>query len=141
MIAGTARVLQYLPADNPKRANFVQLLTSMASALKTAQGADGLWRANLLQPSQFPNPESSGTGFFVYGMAWGINNGVLDKAVYLPTVQKGWEGLNSHVSPEGKLGYVQPVGVGPAAASADSTVEYGIGAYLLAGSEVAKLLP
>jgi hypothetical protein len=56
-------------------------------------------------------------------------------------VQKGWEALNSHVSPEGKLGYVQPVGVGPAAAAADSTVEYGVGAYLLAGSEVAKLLP
>jgi unsaturated rhamnogalacturonyl hydrolase len=141
VIAGTARVLQYLPVDNPKRANFVQLLTSMASSLKAAQGADGLWRANLLQPSQYPNPESSGTGFFVYGIAWGINNGVLDKAVYLPTVQKGWEGLNSHVSPEGKLGYVQPVGVGPAAAGADSTVEYGVGAYLLAGSEVAKLLP
>ena len=60
---------------------------------------------------------------------------------YLPVVQKAWDGLNAQVSAAGKLGYVQPVGAGPAAATADSTVEYGVGAYLLAGSEVAKLLP
>jgi hypothetical protein len=94
VIAGAVRVLQYLPSDDPKRADFVKLLTTMSSSLKAAQGADGLWRANLLEPSA-----------------------------------------------AGKLGYVQPVGAGPAAATADSTVEYGVSAYLLAGSEVAKLLP
>lgn len=71
-------------------------------------------------------------------MAWGINEGLLEKSTYLPVVQKGWEGLNAHVNAEGN---VQPIGVGPAPASANSTVEYGVGAYLLAGSEFAKLLP
>jgi unsaturated rhamnogalacturonyl hydrolase len=74
-------------------------------------------------------------------MAWGINEGLLEKSTYLPVVQKAWDGLNAQVSSAGKLGYVQLVGAGPAAATADSTVEYGVGAYLLAGSEVAKLLP
>jgi unsaturated rhamnogalacturonyl hydrolase len=77
----------------------------------------------------------------LYGMAWGINNGLLEKETYLPVVQKGGEGLSSHVDAEGKLGDVPPVGAGPAAATANSTYEYGVGAYLLAGSEVAKLLP
>jgi hypothetical protein len=66
---------------------------------------------------------------------------LLDEATYLPVVKTGWDGLDAHVDAAGKLGYVQPVGAGPAAASADSSVEYGVGAYLLAGSEVAKLLP
>jgi hypothetical protein len=61
--------------------------------------------------------------------------------MYLPVVTKGWAGLNSHVDAAGKLGYVQPVGAGPAPAGEGSTVEYGVGAYLLAGSEMAKLLP
>lgn len=141
VIAGTVRVLQHLPSDDPKRPEFVKLLTTMSSALKAVQGQDGLWRASLLEPNRFPNPETSGTGFFTYAMAWAINEDLLEKSTYLPVVQKAWDGLNSHVNAEGKLGYVQPVGVGPAAASANSTVEYGVGAYLLAGSEVAKLLP
>jgi rhamnogalacturonyl hydrolase YesR len=141
VIAGIARILQYLPQDDPKRPDFIKMLQQMSAALKNAQGADGLWRANLLNPNSIPNPETSGTGFFTYGMAWGINNGILDKDMYLPVVTKGWAGLNSHVDAAGKLGYVQPVGAGPAAAPAGSTVEYGTGAFLLAGSEMAKLLP
>jgi unsaturated rhamnogalacturonyl hydrolase len=141
VIAGVARILTYLPQDNPKRAAFVTMLKTMANSLKAVQQPDGLWRANLLQPNSVPNPETSGTGFFTFAMAWGINNGILDKATYLPVVTKGWEGLNSHVDAAGKLGYVQPVGAGPAPAGAGSTVEYGVGAFLLAGSEMAKLLP
>ncbi|HEX3696560.1 MAG TPA: glycoside hydrolase family 88 protein [Polyangia bacterium] len=141
VIGGAARVLEYLPQDDPMRPNFVKLIQDMAAALMKAQGADGLWRANLLTPSQFPGPETSGTGFFTYGIAWGVNNGILDKATYLPVATKGWNGLVSHVDTAGKLGYVQPVGVGPADAPADSTVPYGVGGFLLAGSEMAKLLP
>jgi rhamnogalacturonyl hydrolase YesR len=141
VIASAARVLQYLPQDDAKRPDFIKLLQTMSSSLAAVQGADGLWRANLLNANQYPNPETSGTGFFTYAMAYGINNGFLDKPKYLPVVQKAWDGLNSHVDAAGKLGYVQPVGAGPAAAPADSTVEYGVGAFLLAGSEVAKLLP
>jgi rhamnogalacturonyl hydrolase YesR len=141
VMAGIARILQYLPQDDPKRPDFIKMLQQMATALKAVQGTDGLWRANLLNPNSIPNPETSGTGFFTFAMAWGINNGHLDKATYLPVVTKAWAGLNSHVDAAGKLGYVQPVGAGPAPAGAGSTVEYGVGAFLLAGSEMAKLVP
>ena len=75
----------------------------------------------------------------LYGMAWGINNGILDRATYLPVVKAGWQGLVSHVDANGRLGYVQGVGAAPAPASATSNAPYGVGAFLLAGSEVAKL--
>jgi unsaturated rhamnogalacturonyl hydrolase len=141
VIAGAARVLQYLPADDAKRADYVKVITDMAGALKKVQGTDGMWRSNLLVPTQYPNQETTGTGLFAYGMAWAMNNGELDKATYLPVVQKAWTGLTSVVSANGAVGWCQPVGAGPAAATAGSTTPFGIGAWLLAASEVAKLAP
>jgi rhamnogalacturonyl hydrolase YesR len=139
VIAGTVRVLQYLPQDDARRADYVTLLTTMAAALKAVQGTDGMWRSSLLNPTQFPNPETSSTGFITYAMAWGINNGVLDRATYLPVVQKAWKGLAAVVGTDGHVGYVQGVGAGPAAATATSTAPFGVGAFLLAASEVARL--
>jgi rhamnogalacturonyl hydrolase YesR len=141
VIAGAARVLQYLPADDAKRANYAQLVSDMAGALAKVQGSDGMWRSNLLVPTQYPNQETTGTGLFTYGMAWGMSNGVLDKATYQPVVQKAWTGLKSVVSANGAVGWCQPVGAGPAPATAGSTTPFGIGAWLLAASEVAKLAP
>jgi rhamnogalacturonyl hydrolase YesR len=142
VIAGTARVLQYLPADDAKRADYVKMLGAMAVALKKAQDQqDGMWRSNILVPTQYPNKETSGTGLMTYGIAWGINNGLLDRATYLPVVQKAWTGLQGVLDANGKVGWVQPVGEGPAAATAGSTTPFGQGAWLLAASEMAKLVP
>ncbi len=141
VIAGVARVLDYLPQDDPKRSDFINVLKTMTTALVKVQGSDGLWRSNLLNANQYPNPETSGTAFFTFGIAWGINNGILDKATYLPVVQKGWDGLVKYVDAAGKLGYVQAVGGAPGPATPDSTAPYAIGGFLLAGGELAKLLP
>jgi rhamnogalacturonyl hydrolase YesR len=141
VIAGAARVLQYLPADDPKHADYAKLVSDMAGALKKVQGTDGMWRSNLLVPTQYPNQETTGTGLFTYAMAWGINNGVLDKATYLPVVQKAWTGLMSVVSQNGMVGWCQPIGAGPAPASAGSTTNFCVGAWLLGASEIAKLAP
>jgi unsaturated rhamnogalacturonyl hydrolase len=141
VIAGIARVLEYLPQDDPKRPDFVNAFKTMSTVLLKQQGADGLWRSNLMNANQFPNPETSGTGFFTFAFGWGVNNGILDRATYLPSAQKGWDGLVSHVDAAGKLGYVQAVGGAPGPATADSSLPYAIGAFLLAGGELAKLLP
>jgi unsaturated rhamnogalacturonyl hydrolase len=138
VVAGIARVLQFLPTDDPKRADFVTLLKTMLAALKPVQGDDGLWRSNLLGPAN-QGPETSGTGFITFAMAWAINHGVADRATYLPVVRKAWQGLVGAVNADGKLGYVQNVGLSPGPAGADETHEFGVGAFLLAGSEVAKL--
>jgi rhamnogalacturonyl hydrolase YesR len=140
VVAGIARVLDYLPADDAKRADFVKVLNTMLTAVRPVQHADGLWPSDLLHGAT-GGPETSGTGFFTFAMAWGINRGVVDRTVYLPIVRRAWMGLVSHVDASGKLGYVQNVGAAPAPATADETHEYGVGAFLLAGSEVAKLAP
>lgn len=141
VIAGIARILEYLPQDDPKRPDFVNALKTISTVVAKVQGADGLWRSDLMNASRFPNPETSGTAFFTYGIAWGINNGILDKATYLPVAQKGWDGLLKYVDATGKLGYVQAVGGAPGPATLDSSLPYAIGGFLLAGAEMAKLLP
>ena len=122
--AGIPRVLSHLPRENEFRGRYVELLRIMAASLAQRQGEDGLWRSNLDDPDQYPNPETSGSSFFCYGLAWGINEGLLDKAVYLPVVVKAWNGLKRHIHPDGKLGYVQRVAGAPGGATRDDTHEY-----------------
>lgn len=139
VMGGTVRVLQYLPKNHPTRARYVRLLQTMAASVSRVQGEDGLWRPSLLDPTESPAPETSGTGFFCYALAWGINNGHLERKTYLPVVRKAWRGLVGHVREDGKLGWVQQIGAAPAKVTAEDNQEYGSGAFLLAGSEMLKL--
>jgi len=100
------------------------------------QGEDGLWRASLLDPDSFPAPESSGSGFILYGLAWGVNQKILSQADYEPAIRKAWQGLVHCVDANGRLGFVQPIGANPATLNATDSEVYGVGAFLLAGSEV-----
>ncbi|MBP1620817.1 MAG: glycoside hydrolase family 88 protein [Acidobacteria bacterium] len=136
VFAGLARVLEHMPADYPERGRFVTQFREMAARLVEIQGDDGFWRSSLLDPDEYPAPESSGTGFFAYGLAWGINRGLLDAATYRPAVERAWKGLNWAVKPSGQLGWVQQIGYDPRSVGPDDTVEYGSGAFLLAASEV-----
>jgi rhamnogalacturonyl hydrolase YesR len=112
----------------------------MMARVAQLQQPDGLWRSSLLDPALSPGGESSGTGFYIYAMAWGINNKILGRDKYLPVVKKAWAGLNTLVHPDGKVGWTQPIGADPRRNfSAESWEVYGAGAYLLAGSEVVKL--
>jgi rhamnogalacturonyl hydrolase YesR len=140
VMGGLVRVLKELPAGYAKRAFYEQQFKQMAARVASLQQADGLWRASLLDPNAYPGGEASGSGFFCYAMAWGINNGLLDKETYLPVVKKAWIGLNSLIQPDGRVGWVQPIGADPKKNfSAESWEVYGTGAFLLAGSEVIKL--
>jgi len=137
---GIPRVLEHLPKDDPQRKRYVELFQAMAAALVARQSADGLWRSNLDDPEQCPNPETSGTAFFCYGLAWGVNEGLLPKDRYLLPAVKAWTGLVRHVNEAGRLGYVQPVGAEPRPARENQTHEYASGLFLLAGGEVHRLL-
>jgi rhamnogalacturonyl hydrolase YesR len=140
VVAGIVRVLEYLPENDPKRMDFITVLNKMLNAVRPVQHADGTFPSNLLNGAN-AGPETSGTGFFTYAMAWGMNHGIVDRTVFMPVAQKAWKGLTSNVNADGRLGYVQDVGAGPGGAGPDSTREYGVGAFLLAGSEVAKFPP
>ena len=140
VMAGIARVLQDLPSDNPSRSKFVQRFREMAEKIVTLQQPDGFWRASLLDPESYPQRETSGTGFYVYALAWGINEGLLDRSKYAAAVMRGWSALRGSVHDDGKLAHVQPIGETPKHFDEESTDVYGVGAFLLAGSEVYRLL-
>src|SRR5215203_1265228 len=137
---GLVRLLKELPKNHPRRAFYANLYKEMMDRVLTLQQADGLWRSSLLDPDSYPGGEASGSGFYLYAMAWGVNNKLLDRNKFLPAVKKGWTGLNSLVTPDGKVGWTQPIGADPRKNfDAESWEVYGAGAYLLAGSEVIKL--
>jgi len=144
--AALVRVLQEIPADEAHRDVYVADLRAMCKALKACQREDGFWNVSLHDASNFGGKETTGTALFVYGMAWGINNGVLDRKEYLPAAVKAWNALvNDALHPDGFLGYVQGTGKEPKdgqPVSYDSVPDFedfGLGCFLLAGSEVYKL--
>jgi len=139
VIAGLARLIPFLDEKDKKRSWYIELFRTLSASLKPLQGADGLWRASLHDPEEFPNPETSGSGFICYALAWGINNNILDRNDYLPAVEKAWKGLNEAIHDNGKIGWVQQIGKSPEEVNFNDTQAYGAGAFLLAGSEMLKL--
>ncbi|MBC8152864.1 MAG: glycoside hydrolase family 88 protein [Bacteroidetes bacterium] len=140
VMGGLVRVLQELPANHPSRPYYLAMFRQMSERLLGLQQADGLWRASLLDPAAYPGGEASGSGFDCYALAWGINQGILARKTYRPAVEKAWVALTQLVSPEGRVGWVQPIGADPRSNfNAESWEVYGTGAFLLAGSQVIKL--
>ncbi|WP_323816287.1 glycoside hydrolase family 88 protein [Cellvibrio sp. NN19] len=138
VFGGLALILMELP-EGPQKAYFTKLFQDMAQSLIKLQSPQGHWPMSLKAGDLYPTPETSGTAFFTYGLAWGVNNGLLERKTYGKAIERGWASLVSHVTPEGLLGYVQPVGAAPGQAWPDKSEVYGVGAFLAAGSEVYKL--
>lgn len=139
VLAGTARVLDALPASDAYRARYLRLFQEMAATITRLQAEDGLWRVSLLAPELFPSPETSGSALFCYALAWGVNQGVLERDTTLPVVSRAWRALADHVDLTGRLGWVQLPGDLPRVVTQEDTMEFGVGALLLAGSEMALL--
>lgn len=144
VFAGLAKVLEDLPKSDPHRAEYIQIYQDIAKSLAESQQEEGYWTRSILDPEHAPGYETSGTAFFTYGYLWGINNGHLDNSQYKPVVDKAWKYLTeTALQPDGKIGYVQPIGeradqhknVGP-----DTTADFGVGAFLLATSEMYKYI-
>lgn len=140
VIGGLAEILKTLPEnDTEYRPFYQQLFCKLSERLAGLQNKDGFWHASLLDPDSYPSPETSATGFIVYGLAYGVNQGYLPADKYLPVIEKGWKALVSAVEPDGKLGWVQPVGADPKKVTRDMTELYGTGALLMAAVEIYKL--
>ncbi len=138
-MGGLVRVLEVMPQNHPDRKKFEKQFKEMSKKIASLQQPDGSWHASLLDPASFPAKETSGTGFFAYALAWGINNGLLNYADYQQVVKNSWTALVTSVHPNGKLGYVQAQGRDPQGVTYDDTDVYGVGAFLLAGSEIYKM--
>ncbi|MCA9242056.1 MAG: glycoside hydrolase family 88 protein, partial [Planctomycetales bacterium] len=146
VFAGLARSLDVMPPGAPHRQELLATFQEMAAALLPVQRSDGFWNVSLHDPNDFGGRETSGTAFFVYGLAWGLNNGVLEGDEYLEAAVDGWNGMaNDALHPDGFLGYVQSTGKQPSDGqpvtydSVPDFEDYALGAFLLAGSEVYEL--
>jgi len=139
VMGGIVRTLEYLPKDDPARPTYIKQLQEMAARVAQLQGPDGLWRAGLLDPGDYDEPEISGSAFFTFALAAGVNQGWLDKKVYQPVIKKAWAGMLHHVYADGRLGCIQQTGAEPAPFKASASYTYGVGAFLLAGSEIRKM--
>lgn len=140
-IASIPKILNCLHDDRLKeKIKYQDLLYKMASSLAERQRKDGFWNVNLADLNQYPGPESSGTAFFVYAISWGINNNILDKKEFLPIAKKGWKALYNAVDDNGKVCWGQGVSRDPGKVKKEDSAEFVSGAFLLAGSEMYKLV-
>lgn len=139
VFAGLVNILNELEVGSKEYKYFLKIYKKMAKKLIEIQTEEGHWAMSLLGAEYYPTPETSGSSFFTFGLAWGINQGILDYDTYEPAVRKGWTAMTSYITEDGMLGYVQPIGAAPGKAWADKTEVYGTGAFLSAGSEVYKL--
>ena len=143
VFAGLAKVLQDLPGNDPHRDEYISMYNDMAKALAGCQQEEGFWSRSLLDADHAAGYETSGTAFFLYGYLWGINNGFFDKDEYATVVDKSWDYLTGIALQEnGKVGYVQPIGerADQHVVNAETTADFGVGAFLLAASEMVKYL-
>lgn len=138
VIGGLALLLEDMPKDYEHRDFYVNLYKEMAAKLLEIQPEDGLWRTSLLSPESYDHGEVSGSGFHTFAIAWGINNGLIDKK-HTSAVKKAWKALAACQHEDGRVGWVQNIGAFPEPASKDSYQNFGTGAFLMAGSEILKL--
>lgn len=139
VLAAVPRILRYVPQDYAATEKYLEMFKKLAAQVVKYQHEDGFWRTSLLDPASFPAPESSATALFVYGLAWGIAQGHLDRDTYLPYVVKGWQALLGSIHPNGMIGWVQLPAFNPRAVAFEDNIDYGAGAFLLAGCAVYEL--
>lgn len=139
VFAGLARSIPHLPHGDATRARMETLFREIAAKLIELQKSDGYWAPSLLASPEGTPPESSGTAFFTYGLAWGLKNKLLTGREYEIATQNGWRALVRAVHPDGKLGYVQQVSDRPDDVKYEDTQLYGVGGFLLAATAIADL--
>jgi rhamnogalacturonyl hydrolase YesR len=144
VFAGYAKIIEDMPNTTKHKEDYMNRFKDMAKALAKAQQEEGYWTRSILDAEHAPGPETSGTAFFTYGFLWGINQGILDKETYLPVVKKAWHYLkNTALQENGAVGYVQPIGekaIPGQVVDVNSTADFGVGAFLLAASEMYRFL-
>jgi unsaturated rhamnogalacturonyl hydrolase len=139
VLASLAMILSELPANDPLRPKYERQFRDMATKIASLQGADGLWRTGLLDAASYKLPEVSGSAFYTYAMAYGIDHGLLDRKTFAPIVEKSWAAMVAHIYADGRLGSIQPIGAAPDAFQLSSSYVYGVGGFLLAGSELDRM--
>ena len=146
-------VLDYFPADHPKRKELIAILNRFAAAVSKIQDVKtGLWWDILNMPGKEKNYlEASASSMFVYALAKGVRSGYLPNS-YLATAKRGYDGIvkNFIKTEEGQINLYGTVSVSGLGGNPyrDGSYEYymsekvvkndpkGIGAFILASNEI-----
>ena len=119
----------------------------MSKAFSSCQREDGFWNVSLVSPVTYGGKEATGTSLFLYGMAWGMRNGILKEKEYRQIADKAWKALATEsVHADGFLGWVQGTGKDPSAGqpvtytSVPDFEDYGTGCFLMGATEYYKLV-
>jgi len=135
-------LLDRLPRDDPRRDTLLALLRRHIAGVAHRQSGGGLWHQLLDRTDSYL--ETSASSMITYAIARAVNRGYVEPR-YASIARRGWEGVASRIRPDGKIeGTCAGTGV------SDSLADYyrrptplndvhGVGAVLLAGSEVLRL--
>lgn len=143
VFAGLAKILAELPENDAYRDVYKEVYLKLAESIVKCQHVEGYWTRSMLDNDYVPGYETSGTAFFTYGLLWGINNNYLKGRVYTEAAVKAWNYLKmTALQPDGTVGYVQPIGerADQHNVNASSSSNFGVGAFLLASSELYRYL-
>jgi unsaturated rhamnogalacturonyl hydrolase len=135
-------LLDRLPKNHPKRSQLLKILRQHIVGIARYQGAEGLWHQLLDKPDSYP--ETSCSAMFTYAIARSVNRGYIEPR-YASIARRGWEGIMTKIHPDGQV-----EGVCAGTSISDNLVDYyhrptplndihGIGAVILAGSEILQL--
>lgn len=117
--AALTRMVDALPAEDPARLEYVALYREMARTITRVQGGDGGWRETLGEET---GPvDRSASALFVFGLAWGLNTGMLSFNEGETAALRGWDALRT-----------------PAALEALQAGDAGLGALMLASAQMAE---
>lgn len=144
--AALVRVMETLPKNDKAYKELKKDFLAMSKALVKCQREDGFWNVSLVSPVTYGGPEMTGTALFLYGMAWGVRQGILPQKAYLPVMEMAWKALASSVHDNGFIGYNQGTGKDPSAGqpvtftSMPDFEDYGTGCFILGAVEYYKIL-
>lgn len=119
-------------------------LQGLAKTAAASQQPDGHWNVSTGDTAHVPASVASETASYAYAILSGINNGLLSKTDYMPTVSKAWTYLtHTALQRSGKVDGGQPAAAqaNPAQAdSQDSRDGLATAAFLLAAEEYRRWL-
>lgn len=134
--AGIVDILKRIPVTDPYYSDYLSLYKHISAKLVNIQMENGAWSSDLLNPAIYPQPETSGTALFTYGLAWGLNQGVLDQSQYADSLEMAWHALIRNVDASGNVGFVQSFADKPGTSQFYNSEHFGTSAFLLAASAV-----
>lgn len=145
--AALVRVMQTIGKKDKYYKELKKDFLAMSQAFASCQREDGFWNCSLVSPVTFGGKETTGTSLFLYGMSWGLRNGLLKEKQYRPIVDRAWKALQTEsVHADGFLGYVQGTGKEPKDSQPVTYTrvpdfeDFGLGCFLLGASEYYRLV-